>query len=83
MSADFAKARRVLGFEARYDFESGHRQTFDWFMAQGLDPFEAAAAGAYIHGRCGELAAAELGTDISVVAGDLVKALPKSLAELQ
>lgn len=52
-------------------------------MAQGLDPFEAAAAGAYVHGRCGELAEAELGTDVSVVAGDLVKALPKSLAELR
>jgi hydroxyethylthiazole kinase-like uncharacterized protein yjeF len=52
-------------------------------MAQGLDPFEAAAAGAYLHGRSGELAAAELGTDVSVIAGDLIKAFPKSLAEMK
>ncbi len=31
------KARRLLGFEPRYDFEAGHRQTYEWFMAQGLD----------------------------------------------
>ena len=33
------KARRVLGFEPRYDFEAGHRQTYAWFKAQGLDWF--------------------------------------------
>lgn len=31
------KARRLLGFEPEYDFTSGHRQTYDWFLAQGLD----------------------------------------------
>jgi nucleoside-diphosphate-sugar epimerase len=31
-----AKARDVLGFEPEYDFRSGHAQTLDWFMAQGL-----------------------------------------------
>lgn len=34
------KAHRLLGFTPRYDFESGHRQTFEWFMAQGLDRLE-------------------------------------------
>lgn len=29
------KARRLLGFEPRYDFEAGHRHTYDWFLAQG------------------------------------------------
>lgn len=31
------KARHVLGFEPRYNFEAGHRQTYAWFKAQGLD----------------------------------------------
>jgi nucleoside-diphosphate-sugar epimerase len=30
------KARRVLGFEPRYDFRSGHAQTFEWFTEAGL-----------------------------------------------
>lgn len=34
------KARRVLGFAPRYDFEAGHRHTYEWFMAQGLDRME-------------------------------------------
>jgi NAD(P)H-hydrate epimerase len=39
--------------------------------AQGLDSFEAAVAGAYLHGLAGELARDDLGA-IAVVAGDLV-----------
>ncbi|MGE0484264.1 MAG: NAD-dependent epimerase/dehydratase family protein [Gammaproteobacteria bacterium] len=35
MSID--KARRVLGFEPEFDFESGHRQAYAWFLEQGLD----------------------------------------------
>jgi nucleoside-diphosphate-sugar epimerase len=35
VSAD--KARRLLGFESRFDFAAGHAQTYEWFMAQGLD----------------------------------------------
>lgn len=31
------KARRVLGFEPSYDFAAGHRHTYAWFLAQGLD----------------------------------------------
>ena len=31
------KARRLLGFEPTYDFEAGHRQTYAWFLDQGLD----------------------------------------------
>ena len=31
------KARRVLGFEPHYDFVSGHRHSYAWFMAEGLD----------------------------------------------
>ena len=29
------KARRLLGFEPVYDFVRGHRQTYEWFTAQG------------------------------------------------
>ena len=39
--------------------------------AQGVAPFEAAIAGAYLHGLAGELARDNLGA-IAVVAGDLV-----------
>jgi NAD(P)H-hydrate epimerase len=39
--------------------------------AQGVAPFEAASAGAYLHGLAGELARDNLGA-IAVVAGDLV-----------
>ncbi len=31
------KARRLLDFEPTFDFETGHRQTYDWFLAQGFD----------------------------------------------
>lgn len=31
------KARRLLGFVPRYDFAAGHRQTYEWYLAQGLD----------------------------------------------
>ena len=50
-------------------------------LAQGVAPYEAAAAGAYLHGRSGELAAEALGQTASVLAGDVLKALPEALAE--
>ncbi len=40
--------------------------------AQGLQPFEAAAAGAWIHAQAGVLAAYELGSSASVLAGDIL-----------
>jgi nucleoside-diphosphate-sugar epimerase len=30
------KAERLLGYAPRYDFRSGHQQTYEWFTAQGL-----------------------------------------------
>lgn len=30
------KAQRLLGYSPRYDFRKGHEQTFEWFMASGL-----------------------------------------------
>ncbi|HEY74825.1 MAG TPA: NAD(P)H-hydrate dehydratase [Thermoflexia bacterium] len=45
--------------------------------AQGLPPFEAAAAGAYLHGLAGELARADLG-EAGMAAGDLLRYLPQA-----
>lgn len=49
--------------------------------AQGLAPFEAAVAGAYLHGLAGELARERLGAT-AVVARDLVKFLPQAIREV-
>jgi NAD(P)H-hydrate epimerase len=51
------------------------------FLAQGLDPLEAGALAAYVHGRAGEAAAALL-TPVSVTAEDLPDFLPQAFAEL-
>jgi NAD(P)H-hydrate epimerase len=45
--------------------------------AQGLPPFEAAAAGVYLHGLAGELAQAEHGS-AGMTAGDLITFLPQA-----
>lgn len=47
-------------------------------LARGLPPAEAAAVAAHVHGRAGQLAAA----DGPLVAGDLVRRLPGTLARL-
>jgi NAD(P)H-hydrate epimerase len=46
-------------------------------LARGLEPFAAAAAGAFLHGR-----AADRAGHTGLVAGDLVAALPGTLADL-
>jgi NAD(P)H-hydrate epimerase len=48
--------------------------------AQGLLPFEAAAAGAYLHGLAGDIAARRVG-EASLIAGDLVAALPQAICQ--
>jgi NAD(P)H-hydrate epimerase len=48
-------------------------------LAQGVDPFAAAATGAYVHGRAAQ--AARAAPDI--VASDLVRALPRTLQALR
>ena len=50
-------------------------------LAQGLKPFDAACAGAWIHGRAGDIAALDIG-EISLKAGDLIDALPDVYIEL-
>ncbi|GIK39599.1 MAG: bifunctional ADP-dependent (S)-NAD(P)H-hydrate dehydratase/NAD(P)H-hydrate epimerase [Chloroflexota bacterium] len=49
--------------------------------AQGLGAFEAAVAGAYLHGLAGELARENLGVT-GVIAGDLVGYLPLALRDM-
>lgn len=51
--------------------------------AQGLDAFDAAVVGAFIHAQAGLLAADEIGTTASVLAGDVLNAIPAVLAELE
>ncbi len=51
--------------------------------AQGVNPFDAAMAGAWIHGRAGLFAADALGTTTSVVAGDILMGCVNVMAELE
>lgn len=50
-------------------------------VAQGTGPFDAARAGAFVHGRAGDLAAYRK-CQISLTAGDLVAELPFAFREL-
>jgi NAD(P)H-hydrate epimerase len=49
---------------------------------QGLEAFEAAVSGTYLHARAGVVAAQDLGSDVSVIAGDIVEYLPEVFREL-
>lgn len=51
--------------------------------AQGLNAYDAAVAGAFIHAQAGLFAAAQLGTTASVLASDVLAAIPDILAELE
>lgn len=50
-------------------------------LAQGMAPFPAAIAGAYLHGLAGDLAAREIG-QVGMVAGDLIPMLPRAIRNL-
>jgi hydroxyethylthiazole kinase-like uncharacterized protein yjeF len=52
-------------------------------VAQGVESWEAAVLGAYIHGRAGELAAAHAGVSDSVLARDVALFLSQAIAELR
>jgi NAD(P)H-hydrate epimerase len=43
---------------------------------QGMDAFEAACAGVWLHAEAGKLAAGEVGSTAGVLAGDLIEILP-------
>src|SRR5262249_31702330 len=46
-------------------------------LGQGMDPFEAAQLGVYMHGLAGDLARDELG-EVSLMASDLLTYLPRA-----
>jgi NAD(P)H-hydrate epimerase len=50
--------------------------------AQGVPAFDAAVAGAWLHGRAGLAAAAKLGTAASVLAGDVLDSIRTALRDL-
>jgi len=51
-------------------------------IARGLRPFDAAAAGAFLHGLAGDLAAEETGED-NLVSSDLIDYLPQAFMSLK
>ena len=50
-------------------------------LGQGLQPFEAAKAGVYLHGLAGDLAAKKIG-EVSLIAGDLIEWLPAAFRKV-
>jgi len=52
------------------------------FRAQGLKAYQSAVMGSFLHGRAGELAAEMVGSDASVLAGDVADALSEAMKEL-
>jgi NAD(P)H-hydrate repair Nnr-like enzyme with NAD(P)H-hydrate dehydratase domain len=51
-------------------------------QAQGINAFEAAVAGAWIHAQAGLYAANKLGTTTSVLAGDVLDCIANVIAQL-
>ena len=51
--------------------------------AQGLDAFDAAVAGAWIHAQAGLYAADDLGATASVLASDILNSIPDVLSDLE
>jgi len=56
--------------------------TITGLLAQGLDAFDAACLGAWLHGRAGEVCEEEIGPG-GVIAGDLLGYLPAVMVELR
>lgn len=48
-------------------------------IAQGLDSFSAACAGVWLHGQAGLIASGKFGGTVSVIAGDVIEAIPSAL----
>lgn len=56
--------------------------TITSLLAQGLAPYDAAVAGAYLHGLAGRLAGEQLGV-AGVIAGDVVARLPEAVRQVE
>ncbi len=52
------------------------------FLARGLDPFDAACAGVYVHGYAGDLLKEEMG-DTGLAAADLADRIPTAIRRLR
>jgi NAD(P)H-hydrate epimerase len=52
------------------------------FLAQGLLPIHAAKIGVWLHGQAGLIAEQEVGNQASILAGDVLAALPKAVNKL-
>ena len=51
-------------------------------LAQGMEPYDFAVAGCWIHARAGLHAEASIGNSASVVAGDVLDGIANELSEL-
>lgn len=51
-------------------------------LAQGVDSFQAAAAGVYIHGRAGDILSEEI-AECGIVAGDIQRTIPFAIESIQ
>ena len=51
--------------------------------AQGLDAYDAAVTGAWIHAQAGLYAADDLGTTVSVMASDVLNSISDVLSDLE
>ena len=52
-------------------------------LAQGLEAYDAAVAGAWIHAQAGLVAAEAYGSTASVLAGDVLEAIPDVISDLE
>jgi NAD(P)H-hydrate repair Nnr-like enzyme with NAD(P)H-hydrate dehydratase domain len=56
-------------------------------LAQGLEPFEAAVCGAYLHALAGEITVRQMGIPLQgaagLLAGDLLPALPQAIGRIR
>jgi NAD(P)H-hydrate epimerase len=50
-------------------------------IAQGVEPFEAACTGVYLHGLAGDIAAQQV-SEVCLTAGELARALPKAVKQV-
>jgi NAD(P)H-hydrate epimerase len=48
------------------------------FLCQGLSPFDAARLAAHVHGKAGDLVAAEIGM-VGMIARDLLRRIPRAI----
>jgi NAD(P)H-hydrate epimerase len=52
-------------------------------LAQGLRPYEAAAAGAFVHGLAGVRASYAIGDPASVLASDVIREIPRVFSKIK